>query len=361
MPKPNQPEDTGPSETDVGLRQSRELAEYLDPYLDLFDRDLADHEVSLSQRPIHALLMLFRKDAIAVEAGDERIDDPENLGQSFEKLWFRVLFDAVEYWYVDRYGVPAMKPRGNVALKGAQMIRDVPFAIIVPANRTVLEEEGELAWMYFEDGLGEGEDATAWIVDGPDISKLESEARATVAAEAKRTAEILRAIEFRRVTFRSDGDHEVQNLIQSTLTYLSLAASRMVSGQKPEIGPAWFDLQMANEVALKAVIRSNTGEQPHIHQLDKLLLRAQQYGVVFESSQISSWPPFADISDWRYGQGRPPSIASLYSAYRLSLELIFACMSLITPGVKSSFSCLIRYSPWKTKNALGDYREQESY
>lgn len=345
--------------TDSGLEQSRELAEEMDHWLDLFDRDLSDQEVPLFQRPLQALMMLFREGAIEVNAGDERIDDPKNLGESVEKLWFRVLFDAVEYWYVERYGAPAMKSGGNAALKGAQMIREVPFAISVPANRKVLEEEGELAWMYFEDGLGEGEDTTAWIVDGPDLSKLEREARETVDAEAKRTAEILRAIEFRRVTFRSDGDHEVHKLIQSTLTYLSQAARRMVSGQGPEIGPAWFDLQMANEAALKAVIRNDTGKQPHIHPLDDLLRRAKQHGVVFESSRISGWPRFSDISDWRYGQGSPPGVARLYSAYQVSLELVSACMSQIKPGMGSGFGVLIKYTPWRTKNALGEYRESK--
>ncbi len=347
------------TESDFGLKQSRELAGNMDHWLDLFDCDLGIQEVPLSQRPLRALMMLFRESAIEVHAGDKRIDDPENLGDSVENLWFRVLFDAVEYWYVERYGTPAMEPRGNAVLKGVQMIRDVPFVITIPANRMVMEEEGELAWMYFEAGLGEGEDATAWIGDSPDISKLESEARATVVAEAKHTAEILRAIEFRRVTFRSDGDHEVQKLIQSTLTYLSQAASRMVSGRRPEIGLAWFDLQMSNEAALKAVIRSNTGKQPHIHQLDKLLSRAQQHGVVFESSEIASWPPFRDISDWRYGQGKPPGIMRLYSAYQVSLELILACMSQIKPGMQPGFGVLVRYSPWKTKNALGEYRDSK--
>ncbi|MBL3609577.1 hypothetical protein [Rhodovulum sulfidophilum] len=343
--------------TDSGLEQSRELAENMDHWLDFIDRDLSDQEVPLSLRPLQALMMLFREGAIEVNMGDERIDDPKNLGKSVEKLWFRVLFDAVEYWYVERYGAPAMKSGGNASLKGAQMIREVPFAISVPANRNVLEEEGELAWMYFEDGLGEGEDPTAWIVDGPDLSNLENEARETADAEAKRTAEILRAIEFRRVTFPSDGDHEVHKPIQSTLTYLSQAAHRMVSGQRPEIGPAWFDLQMANEAALKAVIRNDTGKQPHIHPLDDLLRRAQQHGVVFESFRISGWPRLSDISYWRYGQGSPLGVARLYSAYQMSLELVSACMSQIKPGMGSGFGVLIRYTPWRTKSALGEYRE----
>ncbi|NIY80732.1 hypothetical protein HCZ23_14800 [Celeribacter sp. HF31] len=344
-------------DTDHGLEQSRELAENMHHWLDLFDRDLGEQEVPLPQRPLQALMMLFRGGAIEVNAGEERIDDPQNIGESVEKLWFRVLFDAVEYWYFEHYGAPAMNAHGSAALKGAQMIRAAPFAIDVPANRIVLEEKGELSWMYFEDGLGEGEDAKAWIDNGPDLSKLDSEARKAVDAEANRTAEILRSVEFRRVTFRSDGDHEVQKLIQSTLTYLCKAAERLVSGQRPEIGPAWFDLQMANETALKAVIRSATGKQPHVHSLNDLLNSGQLHGVVFESSRISDWPKFSDMSDWRYGQGSPPGIAKLYSAYQMSLELVSACMSQIKPGMGSGFGVLIKYSPWSTKNALGEYRD----
>ncbi len=67
------------------------------------------------------------------------------------------------------------------------------------------------------------------------ISKLNDEARALVAAEARQTVEVLRYLEFRRVTFRYDGDHEVQKLIQSTLTYLKQAAERLVSFQSPEM------------------------------------------------------------------------------------------------------------------------------
>lgn len=353
----HQTRDVKPVNTDVGLKQSSELAKKMDHWLNLFDRDLAAQDLPLSDRPLRALMMLFWEGAIGVKAGDERIDGHQDLSKSIEEPWFRVLFDAVEYWYVARYGAPAMEARGKAALIGTQMIRGTPFAISVPANRVVLEEEGELAWIYLEDGLGEGEDATSWIVDSPDLASLDGEARATVVAEVERTAEILRAVEFRRVTFSSDGDHEVQKLIQSTLTYLSQAATRMVSGQKPEIGLAWFDLQMANEAALKAVIRSKTGKQPHIHVLSDLLDTTEQHGVAFESSRLSSWPSFSDVSVWRYGQGNPPGAAKLYDAYQVSLELVRACLSQFTPKIKGGFGVLVRYSPWRAKNALEEYRK----
>ena len=93
-----QSQDEAPAETNIGLKQSRELAENMDHWLDLFDLELCDQELPLSQRPLRALMMLFREGAISIKAGDQRIDDPENLSHSVDELWFRVLFDAVEYW-----------------------------------------------------------------------------------------------------------------------------------------------------------------------------------------------------------------------------------------------------------------------
>ncbi len=357
MTESDQPANGVPSKEDFGLKQTHQLAAEMDHLLELFDTELSHQELSLSKRPLQALMMLFREGAIEVKAGEERIDELANLSEHAEKLWFRVLFDTVEYWYVDRYGSNAMAARGTAALLGAVMIRGVPFAISVPANRTKVETDGETAWMYFEEGLGDGEEATSWIVNGPDLSKLDHEARALVVVEARRTVEVLRYVEFRRVTFRSDDDHEVQKLIQTTLTYLKQAAERLVSFLGPEIGPAWFDLQMANEAALKAVIRKETGSQPKIHPLGELLGLAGKHGVTFDAAKLSTWPSFNDLSDWRYGQGNPPGIIELYGAYRLTLDLVQAGMNQIAPSMKPGFGLLLRYSPWKTKDAAGRFRE----
>jgi hypothetical protein len=357
MKEPDQSANGGTPEEDFGLKQAHQLAAEIDHWLELFDTELSHQELSLSKRPFQALMMLFRDGAIKVNAGEEQIDEAVKLGEHMEKPWFRTLFGAVEYWYVDRYGANAMEARGTTALLGAVMIRGVPFAISVPANRTKVEMDGETAWMYFEEGIGDGEDAVSWIVNGPDLSKLDQDARALVVTEARQTVEVLRYVEFRRVTSRSSDDHEVQKLIQTTLTYLKKAAERLVSFQTPEIGLAWFDLQMANEAALKAVIRKKTCLIPHIHQLDTLLMLAGKHGVTFDATKFSKWPSFKDVSAWRYGLGNPPGIRELYGAYRLTLDLAQVSMSQIVPAMKPGFGFLIRYSPWKMKDAAGRFRE----
>lgn len=349
-------EDPVPAEEDFGLKQSRELATAMDHWLELFDTNLSEQGLALPQRPLKALMMSIREEVIEVKAGEDILSRRDSIGELVEKIWFRVLYDAVEYWYQDRYGAAAMTANGNAPLIGAVMVRGAPFLISGPANRSKLEEEGEKSWMYFEEGLGEGEDAATWIVDGPDLSKLDGNARDKVIAESTYVAETLRYVEFRRVAFQSDGDHEVQKLIQSTLTYLTQAAERLVSQRTSELGPAWFDLQMANEAALKAVTRKETGKQPKIHFLDELLERASGYGVVFNPDLLSAWPRFQDISDWRYGQGHPRGVVDFYAAYRMTLTLVRACMKQIQPGMASGFGVLVKYKPWSAKGATGSYR-----
>ena len=199
MTEADLPKSAAEAEEDFGLKQSRELAATMDHWLVLIDKDLLDQGVPPAQRPLRALLMLFRSGAVDVRAGDHPIAGLDSPVEHTEKLWFRVLFDAVEYWYINRYGSHAMQAGGTAHLIGAVMIHGAPFVLSVPANRSKVESVGETCWMYFEESLGEGEDATSWIVNGPDLSKLDETTCIGVAAEAAHIAVVLRCVEFRRV------------------------------------------------------------------------------------------------------------------------------------------------------------------
>lgn len=346
-----------PDAEDVGLEQRRELAAQMDHWLDLFDHDLERREYRPSQRPINALMMMFREGACEVKAGDTFLSANEGIAGNMEEMWFRILFDAVEYWYLERYGEALMQENGKDDLIGAVVIRGVPRIVSVPTNRRKVEVEAEQSWIYFDDGLGAGESAASMIVDGPELGTLENDNRTTVISKATLAAEVLRSINFRAVTFRSDGDQEVRKLIQSTSTYLQQAAVRLVSFRDSDRGPAWFDLQMANEAAMKAVILAQTKSQPKIHSIEKLLEAANRCGMNFDDTKFEHWPAFSDISDWRYGQGHPSSFADLYLAYQMTLELVHACMGQFIPEMKSGFGLLIKYAPYRLKNAAGEFRD----
>lgn len=326
-------------------------------WLELFDNQLTEDGVPPAQRPLRALQMLIDEDALELRTRDRQIPLQNFLSDQVDEVWFRVLFDAVEFWYAERLGAELIREQRTSALIGVVSIHGAPFTIRVPANRSKVEDVGESAWMFFEDGVGEGEDPTGWICGGPNLSTLLKPDLDALAAEAAFVAGVLRSVEFRRVTFRSNANQEAQKLLQSTLTYLGQAAERLVSWQSSTLGPAWFDLQMASETALKAVLLLKTNQQPKIHPLKELLSKASCHGVVFDASRLDQWPDFGAISDWRYGQCDPPGVLALHSAYIQSLNLVKACMASIEPGLKPGFGLLLRYRPWSTRDATGRLRD----
>lgn len=332
-------------QNEVSLEQSRRLSSEMAHWLELFDEELGQDEVRLSQRPMRALFMLFEHGAIEMEAEGGRITSA-SIAEHADKPWFRVLYAAVEYWYVEHFGRDALAGGGNAPLEGVVLIRNTPFALRLPANRKKVEVEGERTWMYFEEGLGEGEVAHDWIVKGPDLSLLAEGARAAAESDALIVASTLRFVEFRRVTARADGNEEVRRLVLNTLASLQQAARRMVGGHEADRGPGWYDLQMANESALKAVIQLNARTQPKTHKLDDLLARASGFGVVFDTVRVDEFPKPTEVTEWRYGQGDPWRLEWQYRAYLMTLDLVRAAMEQIPPGMSAGFGIQLRYPPW---------------
>jgi|GEM_PF-2151443 len=350
MKKINNKECDSAFDPDFCKWQSKEISSRMNHLLELIDEELGADEVHPSKRPLEAIIRLYQEGLIEVSHGDMRVDI-DALPKCLDSLWFRVLYAGVEYWYENRFGAAAIAAQGTSPLEGAVMIRGVPFLLRVPTNRSVVHEEGETAWMYFEEEIGEGEQAEEWVVDGPDLSKLSEPERENLISEAERVASVLRFIEFRRVVPHEKYDEEVQKLISVTLTYVQEAARRMVSARQGERGPAWFDLQMVCESALKAVIRRQTGRQPHSHDLSGLLEKAMRFGVVFDDTRLSSWPKFTDISEWRYAQGSPPGLKDQYLSYCIALDIARAAMENIPTEIKPGFGVLLKYAPWKMNTA----------
>jgi hypothetical protein len=338
------------AEADAGSPQSQSeaAAEQMSHWLDVFDENFTLEEVPLSQRPLRALTSLFVEGAMEVRVGDDLLDTSKP-HEHAQTLWFRVLYQAVQHWYVERFGAAAMKGKGVPPLDGAVLIRNVAFPLVVPANRRKIEVEGEQAWIYFDDRIGPEEEPASWISNTPDLARLSYEDREQVLADAREVSNTLRSVEFRRVTSSIGDDQDARKLVAATSTYLQQAARRIVSGKTQERGPAWFDLQMANETALKAVLCHATGKAPHIHNLPKLLAAAVATGVNLNLDLFEDWPDFKTMSDWRYGQGDPWGLEWLYVSYRLTLKVARGAMAQMPTGLTPGFGILLQYPPWQRK------------
>lgn len=337
-------------------KQSTILAAEMHHWLELFDTKLAEEEIPLWQRPLHSLIMLLHHRAIEFRAGEVNIDDASKLSKQCDQPWFRALYAAVEHWYIDHYSSAAIKGRGSVPLDGVVFIRKSPFALRIPANRVEVEAEGETAWVYFDEDVSHQEEVEKWIVNCPDLSKLSQDARRAITYEATKAASTLRFVQFRRIFPHKDICTESQQFVAMTLMYLQSAAGRLVSNNSDEWGPAWFDLQMTNESALKAAAASKTGKYQTIHPLTTLFKDAADQGVVFDEKRLEKWPHHKRIIAWRYGQDRPPGTQELYAAYQFTLDLVRASLQQLPASFKPGFGMLLNYAPWKPKNAAGFVR-----
>jgi HEPN domain-containing protein len=297
------------------------------------------------------LIRLLRSGDMDVQIGDETIDI-SNPADHVRKEWFKALYGTVERWYEARYGVQRVsgEDRRNDRLRGAVLFRGEPYPVLIPINRRKVEIEGEQAWMYFDEGLGEGEDALGWIANAPSLQGLGLEARDLLRQQTETVASTLRFVEFRRVTGgKYEREPRAQEMIEATLVYLQQAAKRMVDGDKRERVMGWYDLQMACESALKAAICQATGDHPHIHPLQSLIEKAESHGVEFDVDRLASWHSVKAMSDFRYGRGHPGNMGAFYDSYVLALDLARAAIDTIQPGFKSGFGVLLQYPPWKSR------------
>lgn len=329
------------------------LADALSDHLEILDENLLDRGVEISQRPMLALIKLLLSGDLELRVGDEAIDisNPTDHAQA---AWFKALYAAAEQWYTDRYGEERASGshRRNNMLQGAVLIRGEAYYINVPTYRRKVEIQGEQAWIYFQEDLENSEDSVLWINNAPSHQGLSEQGRRLLRTDADFIASTLRFIEFRRVTGRQNERHpKAQKLIEATLIYIQQAAQRMVKGSERERVLAWFDLQMANESALKAALQQATGKHPYSHSLKYLLYKAEAHGVQFDASRLNDWPAFNDMSDFRYGEGEPCSMAKLYAAYLLTLDVMRAAIGTIRPGLKPGFGILLQYPPWKSRPA----------
>ena len=325
--------------------------------IEIADQWLSEQSTPLNQRPMAALMYLLEIGAVEFNIGHEALTKRADVWPHVQKPWFRAVFDAFEEWYLDKYGSRAMEAKGTEPLWGVVVIAGVPFLMSGEANRSEVDEEAETAWMCFEEELGSDEDALNWIVDCPDFSKFSSETQDRARCEAEMIANTMRFIEFRRVCLGPEPDVEVGKLLQSTMSYLAQFSKRLIGCKKADLSLAWFDLQMANETALKSVILKATGKQKKGHWLTDLLKIAKKNGVEFDAVELVDWPEFGAMSAMRYGQGGSVSLTDVYAAYYLSLRLIYACMQVIPVFHKSGFRLLLRYNPWSARNASGEYRK----
>lgn len=329
--------------SDAFAQQTQMLVEKLDHWFALFDEQFGLDDVPLHDRPFRSVLELLRVGGLKVRYGDDFLDVSQPWDHVAEP-WFRGLFVAAEQWYREQFGERALEAGGNPPLRGVTLIRRTPFRVLIPMHRGEVEEEGRLAWMYFEAGIGEGEDPSRWLQNGPDLSRIPDDRRAEDFARLTAVCEGLRGINHQLLGAGTDGVS--RGFRQAIRGYLESAADRIVAGGSEDLAFAWFDLQMAMESALKLARQSVLGDYLRSHDLVDMLGELVPHGVTFAPANLRDWPQFPEMSNLRYAQAAAGGTAAVFDAYLLGLGLIRAALGVLTPPVPSGAGILLKPAPW---------------
>ncbi len=290
--------------------------------LDLIDRELAEAEFELKNRPLtaarHFVTYFVRK--IATDP-DRREVEPGEFMDYADSEWFKLIYARTVAWYRGRYGA-AMGGESGAAVEGVVLVLGTPFLMRVPLVTKRTGTPGETIWVCFPDQVEHDEDALAWIERGPNIATLPRGDGMKARRLAEEIAGTLRAIQM-RIGVVETPTPSVGEFRDAIMPYLGRAAVQIAQARPETLKHAHWDMQMACETAFKMLAQQRSGSHPNSHDLYHLLDRLAG-DKPFARQRLSMIPRWEKMAEWRYGRGDPVNIAETFSRYRATLRIVRA-------------------------------------
>ncbi|RWC84740.1 MAG: hypothetical protein EOS72_28850 [Mesorhizobium sp.] len=317
------------------------LEEAIADHMKLIDLELQLEELALWQRPLRAAIKFTLESIIEI-----RGDTKENFAT---KEWFAIIFHHIENWYRETYGSAFEKSSGDSVCSGVLLIRHVPVELRVPLTRTTPGTPGETVWLHFPIAMERGEKPEDWLINPPNLAKLEpSETRKL----HKRMAAT--AVSLRRIRMNTMGviaaDNEIKELIEGVLADLQNCAKGLIANDDAMRGAAMWSLQMAAERTIKAFIFQKTGKKyREIHDLFYLYDDALPHCAGINRNLLKKLPNSREMVDGRYGLGGKWTIHFATEAYFVGLTLIAEFTSLLDRSLSvGGGRALVKRPRWST-------------
>jgi hypothetical protein len=306
------------------MTDNNTLDKTLAPALAIFDNELAETGVPLSERVRLAAQWFARTFVTAVsdEAGQREMS-PEEFDRSIDWLasrWFRIIYQETERWYQGRYG-PALNVVDRDTIRGAILIYSTPFLLRVPFPVSRPGVPGETAWLTFPVALAADESALPWVIKPPIFEGMDTSERAKAEEQARKVAEALRGIKADLMGVGA-ADAEARSLLKGVIVHLEHAADLALSQQPDNVLRAYWELQMACEVAFKGLLKSRDGGFPETHDLFRLFDALDPDAPIVLRNALKRLPRPDDVLDARYALGTPRGLSGWFKAYHSSLNVL---------------------------------------
>lgn len=288
--------------------------------LDMIDRTLSDEGVPLRQRPFQAAIEFVRFFIIEIQIGDEPPKAPGELTEVILSEWFKPVMQNVTAWYDDRYGV-RMKADAGSPVTGAVRVFGTPFEMRVPTSTHTPGVPGETIWVEFPDRVLDRETALDWLVDGPNLANA---SRSDFFKATRHAQDVAAALRFAVVNINgmTGDDERSKQLAKGIVPHLERAASHLVQSDADALKRAHWDMQMAAELAFKALSQQRVGSFTETHDLFVLYDRLPGAPLAMPRRLLSQLPNWELMAAFRYGDGPPVTIAEAFVRYRACLKIV---------------------------------------
>ncbi len=296
------------------------LSEAIEQVLPDIDRYFADQDVPVTERPLQAAIVFTTNFVLAVQDQGDPSTPPGAPGDFVVSRWFAMLYADVAAWYEKRFpGV--MGQQHDDRISGVVMIAGTAFSIRVPAVRMRPGNSEDTIWISFPDGLRDGEHALDWIETPPDFTTLPPRERSEAEDATTAVAGTLRFIRTGLLAVR-DGDAKLDGMKGGIMPRLKRAAELLLDRDSRAVQYAYWELQLACEMALKSLSQQRTGTFRETHDLFLLYDDLGSQPPDFSRDLLKRLPRSGEMSQLRYGQGTRQSRAECVSCYRNALAVV---------------------------------------
>jgi HEPN domain-containing protein len=317
---------------------SDELEEFLASVLPDCDETLANWGGPLRARPLDAANFIVRY--CLVEIKNDTKDD------YFSKPWFGAIYQAVQRWYIDRYGIAFTGPTATL-MSGVVALFATPFHVRVPSVVHEPQQADGTWWICFPNSVLPGESPLDWIERPPNLDSLSVEERSLLTADIVNVATRLREI---RVNLDTADHHDTKGraMACSLIPHLEKAAADILRSEAESRSLAVWELHLACEKAIKIYLQQKTGSFPNVHDLVHLHGLSGTTTAWSEGNSALALLPSGKVAiQHRYAQLRPPSVVEVIAFYRAALTLMTGYTHKLARRVVANNAKLqLRRPPW---------------
>ena len=224
------------------------------------------------------------------------------------------------------------------------MIAGSVFAILIPALRARPGQPGETIWLSFPDGLRDDENVLDWVEAPPNYSMLSPQELCSAEEFATEVTTALRFIHAGLMGVKAD-DEKLDGFNAGIIPHLERAAELLTESKPESFQRAFWELQMACEEALKALLVQRTGKFKETHDLFRLY-DALEESPEFNRDLLKCLPGWKEMADLRYGQGDHEDRAECVKCYRATLTIVAGTVHSMKKIEFGSGEIEVARAPW---------------